>query len=359
MIIVPIIAVASMAVVIFFNMPSFGKSPSKHEISQMELSLNYKNGKFQNQLPTETMNKEKGYIKGIVEIVSAADKRSVPETDIPSKKIDLKNIPSNENIVVWMGHSSLFIQFSGKKILVDPVFSLYASPVSFLNKSFKGMDIYSAEDIPEIDILMITHDHWDHLDYPTVLALKPKVKYVICPLGVGSHFRYWKYDSSKIIETDWNESIKMDALKIHTLPARHFSGRSIIQNKTLWASFLLESDDYKIYLSGDTGYGPHFLEIGKKFGNIDLAIMESGQYNADGWPDIHILPSEAITAVRELNTKLLLPIHNGKFKLSLHAWDEPYDKLYELTKNTDIQLLTPLPGEKINLDEKIIFPKWW
>jgi L-ascorbate metabolism protein UlaG (beta-lactamase superfamily) len=354
-----ILPILIITLIIFFNTTPFGRHPSGERLKRIELSSNYKNGKFQNQISTTVINKNKGFFSGVIGMVSAADKKSVPDIEIPTQKTDFMNLPKDENLIIWMGHSSLYIQLNGKKILVDPVFSSYASPVSFINRAFKGTNIYSVDIMPEIDILIITHDHWDHLDYPTIKALRSKVKKVICPLGVGAHFERWKYDATKIIENDWNESIQIDDLTIHTLPARHFSGRGPRRGKVLWASYLLQTNDYKIYLSGDTGYGPHFSEIGKRFGNIDIAIMENGQYNAKGWPSIHLLPEQVVKASKELNAKNIIPIHAVKFKLSIHAWNEPHEKLYELIQKTNIQLWTPMIGQKMDLDGTNTFSQWW
>lgn len=351
--------VLAAVMIIFLNSPSFGRLPSGDRLKNIEASANYINGRFQNQVPTSTMQDDQGFLSGIWEMFFGADKRAVPDTAIPTEKTDLFTLPNNENIIVWMGHSSLYLQLDGLKILVDPVFSAYASPVPFVNRAFEGTDIYSVEDMPEIDILLISHDHWDHLDYATVTALKPKVKQVICPLGVGSHFQHWNYDMDIIHESDWNTATLLDTLTIHTLPARHFSGRSLVGNKTLWASYLLQTSNNTIYLSGDTGYGPHFSEIGARFGAIDVALIENGQYNGQRWPDIHMLPEQIFLAAEELHAKQILPIHAGKFSISMHAWDEPYEVLCGWSKNTGIQLLTPLIGQPVYINQTQSFTQWW
>jgi hypothetical protein len=192
--------------------------------------------------------------------------RTEPKDSIPSIKTDLKNLSITEDILIWFGHSSYFIQLNGKRFLIDPVFSGNASPVPNSTKSFKGTDIYTADDMPEIDYLLISHDHYDHLDYETVIKLKPKIKQVVCGLGVGSHFEYWKFDTSIIIEKDWDEELIIDKdFTLHTASARHFSGRSLTRNNTLWLSFILQMADYKMYLGGDSGYDRHFAGIGEKF----------------------------------------------------------------------------------------------
>ncbi|MDR1739682.1 MAG: MBL fold metallo-hydrolase, partial [Bacteroidales bacterium] len=227
-------------------------------------------------------------------------------------------------------------------------------------KSFEGTDIYTPDDMPQIDFLLISHDHYDHLDYKTIVALKPKVKNVICGLGVGEHFEYWEYEPSLIIEKDWYETVSIDeSIKIHILPARHGSGRSIARDNTLWVSFIIETPLEKIYLGGDSGYDTHFAEIGAKYGSIDIAILENGQYN-DAWHYIHTLPDEVLQAAKDLNAKRIFPVHSSKFFMARHSWDEPLVKLSELCEEVDFPLITPMIGEAVFLNDSTrIFRKWW
>ena len=215
--------------------------------------------------------------------------------------------------------------------------------------------------MPEIDYLLISHDHYDHLDYETIIKLKSKVKNVVCGLGVGAHFEHWKYDPSAIIEKDWNETVEInDSITLHTAPARHFSGRGLKRNGTLWLSFVLLTNDFKMYLGGDSGYDKHFKEIGEKFGEFDLAILENGQYN-EAWHEIHLLPEEVLTASKDLKAKRLFPVHNSKFKLGFHAWDEPLTQVTEHNKsNYQIPLVTPKIGEIVYLNNSSqVFEEWW
>ena len=354
-----IFAFLLIIITFFLNQPEFGKLPSGDDLKYIKESPNYKTGKFHNQIETKNFNSERSFFRNIYEMLTMRNPNSKPNIIIPTQKTILKDLDKDENIIVWLGHSSLYIQLNGKKILVDPVLSTYASPLSFLNKAFEGTNLYTVDEIPDIDVLLITHDHWDHLDYNTIKGLKDRIELVICPLGVGSHLKHWKYNSQKIKEVDWDDTLMLGSLKLYALPARHFSGRSIRPNKSLWASYLLESNDTKIFISGDTGYGPHFREIGKKFGKIDLAIIENGQYNTNGWPDIHIWPEQTIMAAKELNAKEVLPVHNSKFDLSKHDWYEPNEKLSELMENEEAKLLTPMIGEVLKIKGKNVFKKWW
>lgn len=287
--------------------------------------------------------------------------RTRPIDDIPSVKTDLKKIPVTENVLIWFGHSSYFIQLNGKRFLIDPVFSGNASPIPNSNKSFKGADIYSADDMPEIDFLLITHDHYDHLDYPTIMQLKPKIRQIVCGLGVGEHFDYWKFDSTKIMEKDWNERVVIaGSFTLHTAPARHFSGRGFTRNNTLWLSFILQTPHLKLYLGGDSGYDTHFAEIGEKFGGFDLALLDNGQYNV-AWQAIHMLPGEGLKAAKDLKTKRLFPVHSSKFKLANHPWDEPLKTISELNEKAyQLPLVTPKIGEVVYLNNSNqVFSQWW
>lgn len=269
-------------------------------------------------------------------------------------------ICKRQDVLVWFGHSSYFIQLDGKHILVDPVFSDAASPVGFFNKAFKGTNSYAASDVPDIDYLIITHDHWDHLDYPTMLQLKSRVKKVICGLGVGAHFEYWGFDKHRIIEMDWNEDYSLDTgFTVFSLPARHFSGRGFSANQSLWGSFLLQSPTSKIYIGGDSGYDTHFADIGKRFGEIDLAILENGQYD-EHWKYIHMMPKEVLQAAKDLRAKQLFPIHNSKYALANHDWDTPMRTITAGYTAGEFKLITPKIGEVVRLKDRTqTFSKWW
>jgi L-ascorbate metabolism protein UlaG (beta-lactamase superfamily) len=218
-----------------------------------------------------------------------------PAQPLPLVNTDLASLPLGQDTMVWLGHSSWYLQLAGKRILIDPVFSDYAAPFSFINKAFPGDYPWRAEGMPEIDLLIISHDHYDHLDYATIKALMPKIKRVVTPLGVGSHLRYWGMESAIISEADWNQAVQVsDELTVHVLPARHFSGRGLKRNQTLWASFMFVTPQQKIYYSGDSGYGPHFKAIGEQFGGGSGDHGER-QYDQD-WKYIHMMPDETAQA---------------------------------------------------------------
>lgn len=354
-----ILLVFVVGINVFMQQEQFGKRPTGMRLELIKNSPNYKNNSFQNLSHTPSLTEGVSMISVLKEFVFNKNEFKKPSQNIPTTKTDLLQLNPLENVVVWFGHSSYFIQIDGKKILVDPVLSDNASPLSFTTKAFEGTNVYNTEDFPEIDYLFISHDHWDHLDYKTIMKLKSKIKTIICGLGTGAHFEHWGFDSNSIIEKDWNETITLkDGFEIHTVPARHFSGRSFTRNKALWMSFVLKTPSSKLFIGGDSGYDAHFAEIGNQFGPFDLAFLENGQYDKS-WKYIHMMPNEVLQAAIDLKAKALFPVHSSKFTLANHNWNEPLSKISKLAEATEIKLITPLIGEKTNIHTEKIFPKWW
>ncbi len=338
----------------------FGKAPHGTRLEKIKNSPQYKDGKFHNLKPTPMLAEGATYASVIYDFLRSKNTRRRPATAIPAVKTDLHALPHTGEYLVWFGHSSYFMQIDGKRILVDPVLSGSASPIKGLNKSFKGSDQYHAKDVPAVDFLFLTHDHYDHADYDTLVELRPKVGTVVCGLGVGSHLEYWGYDAKNIHEKDWGETLELgNGFTVHTTPARHFSGRGFSRNNTLWVSFVLTTPTIKIFIGGDGGYDTHFKEIGDMYGPFDLVILEDGQYNKS-WKYIHLLPEEVLEAAKDLRGKRLLPVHSGKFMMSNHAWDEPLQKITELCRKEGMPVLTPMIGERVDLkDENQTFREWW
>jgi L-ascorbate metabolism protein UlaG (beta-lactamase superfamily) len=352
-----VIIIIIAGIYLFLKQPKFGRLPDAVIKQRIDSSTGFQKGSFQNKSITPDLTDGATYYSVSKEFFFKKSKRGIPKQTIPSIKTDLHSL--KEDTLIWMGHSSYFIQINGKKLLVDPVLSGAASPISFTTRSFKGSDIYSAADIPELDYLFISHDHWDHLDYDTVTKLIPKTARVITGLGTGSHLRRWNVDPAKITEMDWDESIEPEpGFKIHGLPARHFSGRGLKRNQALWLSFMLETAGMKIFLGGDSGYDAHFKEIGTRFGAIDLAVLECGQYNKS-WKHIHMMPEEAVQACIDLNAKQLLPVHWAKFSLSLHDWDEPIRRVMQFAAKAGIPVVHPMIGEPVLLRHQGSYTSWW
>lgn len=310
---------------LILRLPQFGQYPSGDRLKRCQRSKNFRNGQFHNKMQNVLPKGSHRKFIGVLWKFLFSRKGSVtPSQPLPMAFEDLKHLPSERDFYVWFGHSSYLLSLHGVTFLFDPVFCA-AAPFKFLNKPFRGTDRYAPEDMPEnIDYLVITHDHYDHLDYETVQRLKGRVRHLVCPLGVGSHFESWGWDSQCLMEMDWGESLPLEGEwgRVHCLPSQHFSGRALKRNNTLWASFMLETPCGNIFASGDGGYGPHFKEIGERFSKIDLAILENGQYN-EQWKYIHTLPEQLGQEADDLHAAQVVTVHHSKYVLAFHAWNEP------------------------------------
>lgn len=339
-----------LTVVTVISSPRFGRNPSGADVATLEKSPNYRDGAFRNQIDTPMFAEGATFFSTLLDSVvgrKASDLR--PHKDLPAIKTDLKSLDESRDTIVWLGHSSFFIILNGKKILLDPVIKSYAAPFSFFNKAFPGTTLYDAADFPDIDLLLITHDHWDHLEYPTLRELQPRIGRAVCPLGAGSHLLRWGFKPEQIKELDWYDTVHLgNALSIHSVPARHFSGRGLSRNKTLWCGYSLISPAHKIFISGDSGYGPHFREAGEKFGSFDLAIVEDGQYDPR-WPYIHMRPEEGVKAATDIRAKNVIPCHNGRFCMANHPWREPMQRFAKASSGRDFNLILSVIGDIIIL----------
>lgn len=335
-----------------------GKRPSGNRMRQLNDSPNFKDGIFLNIEQTSVNPHNVSMIK-ILSDFRNRPKSVVPPLELPSIKSDLINLDSEKPSIVWFGHSSYLIKSGGLNILIDPVFSGNASPVKFFGKAFKGADIYKAEDMPNIDLLIITHDHFDHLDYKTILKIHQRVKHIVTPLAVASHLEYWGVERNKITELDWWNGYHDDTgIEITATPARHFSGRSLKRATSLWASFVLRVHGYKIFIGGDSGYDKQFETIGNKFNGFDIAFLECGQYGKD-WPQIHMTPEETVIAAKNLKADILFPVHWSKFVLSTHAWNDSINRLVVAAVKENQKYVSPHIGEAytLGLEHKQI--RWW
>lgn len=332
---------------------TLGKQP---ESSLLRRSDRFRNGRFENL--SSTIQLAKGVtVPRIMWRYLNKPADTGPGRPIPSVTTDLRANPAQPSIV-WFGHSSYLLQVGGLNILVDPVFSGHASPFSFAGRSFPGSDAYSVNDMPAIDLLIITHDHYDHLDFATVTGLRPKVRQVATSLGVGAHLRYWGYAPECITEFDWWESRQLGELELTATPARHFSGRTFRRNATLWSSFVLRVNGIQVFIGADSGYDDHFREIGGRFGRFDIALLECGQYN-EWWPQIHMMPEETARAAVDLRTDYLMPVHWAKFALAMHPWYEPVDRVLSAALPLNLRVTTPMIGERVLLGSRYPDTAWW
>ncbi len=345
---------------LFTKSVKFGSLPTGKRLERIKKSPNYINGQFINKEHTPSFTGRANIFKVLWEVQFKSGKTRRPVAPIPGIKTNIRNLPIGEDVLIWFGHSSYYFQLNGKKFLVDPVFNNAASPLSFTTQAFEGTNFYGADEMPSIDFLILTHDHWDHLDYKTLLKLKPKVNKVICPLGVGAHLQRWEYNENLITEMDWDETYRLDGNHtIHSVTSRHFSGRGLKRNQSLWSSYVLQTDDFKMFLGVDGGFGKHFKEIATRFAPFDFGVIENGQYN-QYWKHSHCFPEETAKIIEMLQIDKTLPVHSAKFTLSTHKWDEPLAKLSALSGMHGFDLLTPKIGELIYLKKpNPDLTNWW
>jgi L-ascorbate metabolism protein UlaG (beta-lactamase superfamily) len=335
---------------------SLGKDPEGEELAQLDTLPNYKNGAFENLAErADSANKHNRWLF----------LRSHPETIRPSRalpwvKTDLKALAAAAPTIVWFGHSSLLIKTGQGNILIDPIFSNHAGPVPGLITAFKGTMNYHAQDMPPIDVLIISHDHYDHLDYRTLIKLKNRIKMAVVPKGVGSDLVYWGFDRKKIIELNWNQSVTLaGGLRLTATPAQHRSNRTYRnENKTLWASYVIQAGHYRLFYGGDGGYGPQFKQIGQQYGPFDLALLECGQYSPN-WPWTHLWLGQAAQAAADLRAGMLQPIHWAKFEEASQPWNEPIKKLLPAAKKLGLQVNAPRIGEPYTLGNPPKTVDWW
>ncbi|MBC8214987.1 MAG: MBL fold metallo-hydrolase [Candidatus Marinimicrobia bacterium] len=340
--------------------PQFGKHATKKQIEEYAKLEYFKNGKFINLNPSPM---DINYWKMIKEWTKNAPNRN-PSNDIIVEKIDSTTIENhNADItqLTWFGHSTFLLEIDGKKILIDPMLSKTLSPISFLGaKRYSNNIPIEAENLPFIDAVILSHDHYDHLDYKTIKQIKNKVGEFYAPLGVGNHLKSWGVNEENITELNWWESVEFDSISFVCTPARHFSGRGLFDRaSTLWCSWVIKGSKDNIYFSGDSGYDTHFKKIGEKYGPFDISLLECGQYNED-WKLLHMMPEETALAAIDLKSKLAMPIHWGAFTIALHDWNEPVERMLKKANELNLSVTTPKIGESVILG-KDTFPteKWW
>jgi L-ascorbate metabolism protein UlaG (beta-lactamase superfamily) len=362
-IILAVVAALIVSLFLFINLaPQFGGKASVDQRARYEKSVNFRNGIFQNYVETPVNNPDVPMTKAMREYFSGGRDR-VPNVKIPIHKIE-RGLFTEKNAdkvtVTWLGHSSVLFQFEGFTFLTDPMFGKRASPVSFMGPKRFDMNLpLEPETVPHLDAIILSHDHYDHLDYKTIKALHPKTDRFFVPLGVAPHLLKWGVDENKIVELDWWENAEVDGIEFIATPARHFSGRrGNDRGKTLWASWVIISDKHRIYFGGDSGYGNHFGDIGKKCGPFDVTLLENGAYN-EAWPYVHMMPEQTAQAHLDLKGDFLLPIHWAQFNLSLHPWREPIERLAKAADEMGIKLATPMIGQSFTIGGKVPNSKWW
>ena len=338
-------------VVISF-IPSFGGDLIPAQKIDFKQYKNFKKGKFINKKGVpEPLTLTKFFDLGY-KFLTTKVRNGTPSSPVEIVKIDPSTLAHFEGTrLFWLGHSTFFVQHKGINILIDPMFGKVPAPIEFLGgKRFHSELPILPEELPSIDYVIYSHDHYDHLDYGSVIKLKDKVTYFITPLGLGNHLKHWGVEKNKIIEMNWWETKRFEELNFVCTPAQHFSGRKFSNSQeTLWSSWVIKSDSLSLFFSGDSGYDSHFKEIGEKYGPFDLSLLECGQYNKM-WPDVHMFPQETVQAGIDLSSKKIVPIHWGAFKLALHAWNEPAIIASREAREKKIPIEIPKIGQSFTID---------
>lgn len=322
-------------------------------------SAQYREGHFGNGVPTPS----RGFWEGVGlwrDFLFNKPADTVPDRAIPVVAMTPAELMAAPDDSVWrLGHSSLLFKLAGKFWLTDPVFGERASPVSWFGPKRWHAPPIALAALPPIEGVILSHDHYDHLDHGTMLALSDKVGQFITPLGVGARLIAWGVPKEKVKELDWWQEIRVGDVALIATPAQHFSGRGLGDgNQTLWASWVIRSERVNLFFSGDSGYFDGFKTIGERFGPFDVAFVETGAYSPR-WEYVHMLPAQTAQAFEDLRGKWLYPIHNGTFDLAMHRWDDPLEQISRLARERQISLTTPMMGEPLSLLSPHPGEHWW
>jgi len=316
-------------------------------------------GRFRNTTPKPATVAEPG-ASTMWDFFFNKPKNTEPHAPIPVRRLTRAELDSAPDRSLYrLGHSTILMKLRGRWWLTDPVFSQRASPVQFLGpKRFHAPPIAIA-DLPPIRGVILSHDHYDHLDKAAIRALDRKVGVFLTPLGVGDRLVDWGVSRDKVKQFDWWQGVHLDGVQLTLTPAQHFSGRGLRDgNRTLWGSWVIDDGTRRVFFSGDSGYFAGFAEIGRRFGPFDLTLMETGAYNVQ-WPYVHMQPEQTVQAHRDLRGRWLLPIHNGTFDLAMHPWFEPFERVLALGDASGIGIATPVMGERIDIDAPHAGERWW
>lgn len=358
-----LIVLITLVVILFINFyPSFGGKVDGKRLERAQQTPNHNGEFFDNTVPVME-DQSFGQYKKIIGKMLKGNSNGTPSEILPTvqwTKDQVDALSDTVTTAIWYGHSSFYLKMNGMSILIDPMLGDYPSPApGLIGKRFNYDMPIEIADLPEIDVVVFSHDHYDHLDYESVLKLKDKTKQFITPLGVGAHLESWGVDPDKITELYWHERLKIDAIEFTCTPAQHFSGRGTADRfHTLWSSWVIEGQ-HKIFFSGDSGYFDGFKEIGEKYGPFELSFMECGQYD-ELWPDIHMFPEQTAQAALDVKSKRMMPIHWGGFKLANHDWDDSINRAQKASDSLGLDMITPKIGEAIVLgDTTLQYEEWW
>lgn len=353
---VVVIGVGTIYASAYTNM---GQKPDDDHKAQLTQSKQWGDDSFANELPMV-----RGPLSEIFrQFVLEPTDHNRPQQDIPVETIgDRLNVaPESGARVTWFGHSTLLVEMDETRILIDPVWSKHASPVPWVGVERFYDPVIALEDLPELNAIVISHDHYDHLDMKTVQRLARQQVQWIVPLGVGSHLEYWGVSKSSITELDWWQSVQVEETTVTATPSRHRSGRSVTfsdVNATLWAGWAFNGPEHSVFYSGDTGMHDRFEEIGERLGPFDLTVIETGAYNPL-WKDTHLGPEQAVLVHKLVKGKTMLPVHWGLLDLSSHNWTEPVERVKVAAEKYGVDVAIPLPGGSVEPGQVISTKAWW
>ncbi len=341
--------------------PQIGGTPEGDRLARMKASGNYQDGVFVNTIETKMGISAADIPKVLWGFLAGGDglepnRQILTQTFSPGLYASL---PDTQTAVTWFGHSSVLLRTNGQTFLIDPIFSKRASSFSFMGpKRFDFDHHIRVEELPEVHAVLISHDHYDHLDYETMTQLSARVRHFFVPLGVGAHLEAWGIEAARITELNWWEESKFEGTTLALTPARHFSGRALTdQNTTLWGSWAILGKQ-KVFFTGDSGYTPEFANAGERYGPFDLAFVECGQYN-ELWSNIHMMPEQTAQAAADLQARWMIPIHWGKFPLALHRWEEPVERMTAEADRLDVNYVLPEINQTFVLDLESPEKRWW
>ncbi|MDH5365539.1 MAG: MBL fold metallo-hydrolase [Cyclobacteriaceae bacterium] len=354
-----ILMVVILIFVYFKTAPQLGGEVDGLRAEILKRSPQYKNGKFFNLQTTDMTTPPLSVIAGILTQGTVHD----PDTTLDSKTFNKSDydVINKEVKLTWFGHSSVLLSIDGKNLLIDPIFAQRASMFSFMGpKRYDYIKHVTVDDMPKIDAVIISHDHYDHLDYETFLKLKLRVNKYFVPLGVGVHLEAWGIPEEQISELDWWDEINFsETIQLAFTPSRHFSGRGIRDRfTTLWGSWVIQGAKQKLYFGGDSGYSESFKKIGEKYGPFDFAMLECGQYSRY-WPEIHMMPEQTAQAGTDLKAKNVMPIHWGKFTLSIHNWREPVQRFVKASTAHQYNVIIPELNTAFTVPDTTSISTWW
>ena len=362
LVLVALVLLTAGAASYVLSLPAFGDRMEGDRLARARANPHYHDGRFANPLPPASYRFED--VWAIFKGQFFGNEARVPPSPIPVVTVDavaLKLAPASSGLrAFWIGHASVYVEIDGLRVLIDPIFSDYASPFAMGPRRFFKPPIVLA-DLPPIDAVLISHDHYDHLDMPSIQQLAARGTAFFVPLGIGAHLKRWGVPEAQVHDMEWWQEHELKGVRLVSTPARHYSGRALAdRNATLWTSWTVLGPQHRFFSSGDSGYSDHFKTIGDQFGPFDLSFIKIGAYGPGApWLDIHMSAEDALRAHGDVRAKRLFPVHWGTFNLAFHDWDEPIKRTLAVARAVHAEVLTPRPGELVDADQPFASKPWW